>query len=145
MWHHKVFSMGINVCLYLVTSFLKMKQYLCCVPLWNMCHPKTCYELAWCAMVCHSKNMCNSETCFRLALYKLWHGWMQDLEAYKLTQGEKKWGQMLGVFDCNDLKDIISALDVTKFAQHESEECFKMAHILEWHTMPIWKRFQYSF
>ena len=104
----------------------------------NMCHPKTCYELAWCAIL----KMCNSETCFRLALHKLCHGWMQDLEAYKLTQGEKKWGQILGFIDCNDLKDIISALDITKFAQCEFEECFKMAHILEWHTMPIWKRFQ---
>ena len=56
---------------------------VCCVPFWNMCHPETCFRLAWCAVLksLHGTNLkhvsemhiflngtsCQSETCFRMA------------------------------------------------------------------------------
>ena len=36
----------------------------------------------------------------------------------------------------------LSALDMTKFAQRQSEACFKMALFSERHTMSIWNMFQ---
>ena len=46
-------------------------------------------------------------------------------------------------FKCNKLKRLVlSAFDMTKFAQCRSETCFRMAHFSKRHTIPIWNKFQ---
>ena len=44
---------------------------MCCVPFWNICHPETCFRLAWCALL--KKRAFLKHSYFKLALWKLRH------------------------------------------------------------------------
>ena len=128
---------------------------MCCVPLWNMCHPETCFRLAWCAILknVHFWNMSQIGTVHTSS----YRSRMLNARSWSIKMCAKKphvRQAAFCLFVCFSVINagllqmqwvLLSALDMTKFARCQSVTCFRNTHFSERHTRLIWNMFQDMF
>ena len=111
-----------------------------------MCHPESCFRLVLCAVLKNGPFFVTPKAHVKCKV-------LTHKNLYKETKSKTK---LLHWFICLFVlvmyvgilqvqlvkKTLLSALDMTTFAQRQSEACFRMAHFSERHKMPIWNMFQ---